>query len=26
VYDELIQWMDAEIDENIRNYKKVYQN
>jgi len=26
VYDEMEQWMDAEIDENVRNYKKVYQN
>ena len=26
VYDELEQWMDAEIDENVRNYKKIYQN
>ncbi len=26
VYDEMEQWMDAEINENVRNYKKVYQN
>lgn len=26
VYDEMEQWMDAEIEENVRNYKKVYQN